>query len=113
MNVEGIVLLLPADSEQRSLENEQVPPSYKFREILDEESKHQHPDVHSVHIGIGCDYHSVVSEVLYVFLDIQGGLKQVEFLVVIVVDNLLGTAVGVHRLSPEGENSLGISIPCL
>ena len=45
--------------------------------------------MHSVYIGISGDDHLVVSEVVYVFFNVQGRLQEVELLIVVVVDDLL------------------------
>ncbi len=57
--------------------------------------------MHSVDIGVGGDDNLVVTESLDAVLDVEGGLKQVEF--VILVDHLTRHSVRVERLAAQGE----------
>ena len=78
---------------------------------LQEESKHQKSDMHTIHIGIGSNNHLVVSEVIEAVLDIESRLQAVEFLVFIY--HFFGESIGVERFTTEGENGLGVHIPTL
>ncbi len=64
--------------------------------------------MHSVDIGVGGDDNLVVTESLDAVLDVEGGLKQVEF--VILVDHLTRHSVRVERLAAQGEDSLGLGV---
>ena len=78
---------------------------------LEEESEHQQADVHAVDIGIGGDDDVVVAQVLNVLVDVQGGLQQVELLV--LVAHFLGHAQAVERLSAQAEHGLGLHVAAL
>ena len=78
---------------------------------LEEEGEHQQADVHSVHIGIGGDDDVVVSQVLDVLVDVQGGLQQVELLV--LVAHFLGHSQAVERLTAQAEHGLGLHVAAL
>jgi len=64
---------------------------------LQEESKQQQADMHSICVGIGCDDHPVVTQPVHILLNIEGCLQQIELL--IFVDDLLGETEAVQRLS--------------
>ncbi len=66
-------LLLVGYPEKRSLEEIcYVSAADKIPVILHEEGQHEHPDVHSVIIGIGRHDDVVVAQVVKVVLDSQG-----------------------------------------
>jgi hypothetical protein len=64
--------------------------------------------VHAVDVGVGRDDDPVVAQAVEAVLDVECGLEEVEFLV--LVDDLLGEAVGVERLALEGEDGLGLDV---
>ncbi|MCY1244305.1 hypothetical protein D9M72_573720 [compost metagenome] len=64
--------------------------------------------MHTVDIGIGCDYDIVVTQVAHILLYIQSRLEQVEFFV--FVDNLFAHAIRIQRFSTQAENGLGINV---
>ena len=74
-----------------------MPFSDKIREELQEECKQQQTDMHTVNIGIGSHYNFVVAEVLKIVLNVEGGLKKVELLVLVYY--LFCAVVAVERLS--------------
>jgi hypothetical protein len=53
--------------------------------------------VHAVHVGVGGDDDLVVAQAVEAVLDVQRGLEEVKLLV--LVDDLLGEAVGVERFA--------------
>ena len=57
--------------------------SDEFREELKEEGNEQKTDMHPVHVRIRRDHDLIVAQVLQVIFDSQGGLNQIEFLVLI------------------------------
>ena len=84
---------------------------YQVREELEEESYHQQADVHTVHIGISCYNHLVVSKPFHAVLDIEGCLEEVEFFV--LINYLLGESIRVERFTTETEYGLRIHIAAL
>ena len=64
--------------------------------------------MHAVDVGIGGDDDLVVAQPIEALLDVERGLEQVKFLV--LVDDLLGEAVGVERLALEGEDGLRLHV---
>ena len=64
--------------------------------------------MHAIHIGIGSNNDIVVAQVLQTVFNVEGMLKKIEFFV--LVDDLLGQAKGIERLSPEAEDSLSLHI---
>ena len=88
-----------------------VPSSYQVRVILHEESQDQHPDVHAVVISIGGDYDVVVTEVVKVVLDPEGGDEQVKLL--ILGHSLTALLIAVDRFATEAEHSLVVGVPYL
>ena len=74
-----------------------VPASDEIRVVFHEECQNQHADVHSVIIGIGCDYYVVVSQVVDVFLHSQCGDEKIQFLV--LCHALPAFLVAVYRLA--------------
>ena len=49
--------------------------------------------MHTIDIGIGCDDHLVVTQIIHILLDVQRSLQQIELLV--VIDHLLGQTEAV------------------
>ena len=82
--------------------------SDEIRVVFHEECEHEHTDVHSVVIGICRDDDLVVAEVVNVLLETKGIDQKVQLLVLRYL--LAAFLVGVDRLSPEGEYSLGFSV---
>src|SRR5690606_3640681 len=80
----------------------------EVREELQEEGQEQQSDMHPVNVCVGGYHHIVVTEVIERLLNIEGGLKQIELLV--LVNNLFCQAVAVQWFSPEAEDSLGFHI---
>ena len=78
---------------------------------LEEEGEHQQADVHAVNIGIGGDDDIVVAQVLDVLVDVQGGLQEVELLV--LVAHFLGHSQAVERLTTQAEHGLGLHVAAL
>ena len=107
--IHGLVLVLHA--EERSLENIDVPFLDEVREELQEESQHQQPDVHSVHIGIGRDDHFVITQLVQTVFDVQRRLQAVELFVLIY--HLFGQSVAVQRLTAQREHRLRAYIAAL
>ena len=66
--------------------------------------------MHTVHVGISRDNHLVVAQVLEAVFDVEGGLEQVPFLV--LVHDFLGKAVAVLRLTAQAEYCLGLGVAC-
>ena len=89
----------------------QVTALHEVREELQEERDEQQPDVHAIHIGIGGDHHLVVPQRVEAVFDVEGGLKQVEFLV--LVHHLLGESKAVQGLPLQAEDRLGGDVACL
>ena len=67
--------------------------------------------MHAIDIGISGHDDLIVSEALHSLLDVEGGLQQVKFLV--LIDHLLGEPVAVERLATEGEDGLRVDIAAL
>ena len=80
-------------------------------EELQKESDQQQTDVHTVDIGIGCYDDFVISQTFQTIFDIESGLKQVEFF--ILVNDLFSQAETVQRLTAQTENSLQVRIAAL
>ena len=80
----------------------------KVGEKLQKKSNHQQADMHTVHIGIGCDNHLIIPEPLDTVLYIKGSLQQVELLV--LINDLLGQSVSIQRLTPQREDRLRLHI---
>ena len=106
-----LLLALVTHAEQRGLKNVYVSLPYQFGEELQEECYHKQTYVHSVHIGIGCNYYLVVAQIIQALLNVQGCLQQVELL--ILINHLFGQAVAVQRLTTQTEYRLGIYVTAL
>ena len=107
--VEG--LLLVAHAEEGRLEDVEVLLLDQVGEELKEEGDQQQADVHAVHVGIGGDDDAVVAQSVQAVLDVERGLQQVELLV--LVDDLLGQAEAVERLTAEAEDGLQVRVAAL
>lgn len=64
--------------------------------------------MHAIHIGIGGDDDFVVAQTIEAVLDIEGGLEEMKLLV--LIDDLLGEAIGIERLAFECEDRLRLDI---
>ena len=95
--VVGLALLPYA--EKWGLQDVKVSFTDKVGEELEEECEQKQTDVHTVNIGIGCHHNRVVAEVLKVVLNVEGGLKKVELLV--LVYNLCSAVLAVERLATQ------------
>ena len=80
-------------------------------EELEEESEHQQPDVHTVHIGIGSDDDFVVAELVESVFNIERRLQTVELFV--LIHYLFGQSVAVKRFASQGEDGLGTYVAAL
>lgn len=96
------------DPEERGLEDVHVSSSYQIRVVLQEEGKYQHPDVHTVIIGISRHHYIVVSEIFQVVFHAKGRDEQVQLFV--LRHALAALLVAVDRLSPQGENGLIVGV---
>jgi len=65
--------------------------------------------MHPVYVGIRCDHHAVVPQIVQRVFYIQGMLQQVELLVLIY--DLLGQTITVQGFTPQTEYCLSICIP--
>ena len=83
----------------------------EFGKELQEESHHEQTNVHPIDISIRGDNHLVVAKRIQPIFDVEGGLKEVEFL--IFVHHLLGQSIGVERLSAQGEDGLRLHLTTL
>src|SRR5690606_2798170 len=81
----------------------------KFREELQKERYQQQAYVHSVNVGIGCDYDIVVTQVLHLLLNVKCRLKKIKLL--ILVHYFLAHPIRIERLTTKAEYRLGIYIP--
>jgi hypothetical protein len=63
-------LLFIPDPEKRCLKDVKMSGTDKLRIKLQEESKQQQPDVHTIHIGISGDNYIVIPQIFQIFLDI-------------------------------------------
>ena len=106
-----ISLFLVAHTEQGGLQDIDVAVAHQVGVELEEEGEHQQTDVHAVDIGIGGDDDVVVAQVLDVLVDVQGGLQQVELLV--LVTHFLGHSQAVERLTTQAEHGLGLHVAAL
>ena len=107
----ALCLLLVTHAEQRCLQYVHVAGLYQFGEELEQECNHEQAYVHSVDIGIsGYDYF-VISQSVKPVLDIEGGLEQVELLV--LVDYTLLHAIGIERLAAQREHGLRLHVAYL
>ena len=64
--------------------------------------------MHTVDIGIGGDDDIVVAQAVDSLLDVEGGLEEVELLV--LVDHLAGHPEGVEGLTAQREHRLGLHV---
>ena len=80
-------------------------------EELEEEGNHEQADVHAVHIGIGGHDDLVVAQPVEPVFNVEGGLQQVEFLV--LVYHLLGQPVRVEGLAAQREYGLCVHVAAL
>ena len=80
--------------------------AYQVRIVFHEEGQDQHPDVHSVIIGIGCNNDAVVAQVIHVIFHSKGIDEQVELF--IFSHSLAAFLVAVDRFSPEAEHCLRV-----
>ena len=104
-------LLLVAHTEQRCLQHIEVTLTNHIGEELQEKGHQQQSDVHTIDIGIGCDDHLVVAQVVHILFDVQRCLQQIELLV--VVNHLLGQSEAVQRLTAQREDSLSLHVAAL
>ena len=88
-----------AHTEKRRLKNIYMTFLNELGEELQEEGDDEQADVHTVDIGIGSHNDLIVSQGVQAIFDIEGGLKQIELLV--LVDNLLGESETVERFTTE------------
>ena len=102
-------LLLVAHPEKRRIEDIEVAIADHIREKLKEKRKHQQPDVHPVHIGVGSNHHPVVPQVFERIFNVQGVLQQVELLV--LIHDFLGQTITVKGFTTQAEHRLGVYIP--
>lgn len=103
--------LLVAHSKQGGLQDVHVPLLDQVGEELQEECEQQQAYVHAVDIGVGGYDHFVVTQSVDPLLDVEGGLQQVEFLV--LVHHFLRQTVGIERLALEREHCLGLHVAYL
>ena len=104
----GLLVLHP---EERGLEYVHVPAPDEVGVVLEEEGEDQHPDVHSVIIGIGSHDDVVVAQVLKVVFNAQRRDEQVELF---VFRHLLSALlVAVDRLASQGKYGLEVGVPRL
>ena len=80
-----------AHTEQWGLQHIHMTLLYEVGEELQEEGNDKQSDVHTIHIGIGGNYHLVVAQGVETILNVERSLKQIELLV--LVDHLLGQSV--------------------
>ena len=78
---------------------------------MQEEGNQQQADVHTVHIGIGCYNHFVVTQSFDSVFYIQGCLEQVEFFV--LVHHFLCQPERIQRFTTEAEYRLCVDITAL
>ncbi len=83
----------------------------KVGEELQEEGYHEQADVHAIDIGIRSHDDLVISQALQPVFYVQGGLQQVELLV--LIDHLLGHAVAVQRFAAQAEDGLCVHVAAL
>ena len=83
----------------------------EFGKELQEEGHHKQADVHPIDIGIRGDNHLVVAKRIQPIFNVEGGLKEVEFL--IFVHHLLGQSIGVEGLSAQREDGLSFHLTTL
>ena len=115
----GIVLGLVAldgffavsHTEERGLENIDMPLLDEVGEELQEEGNHEQTDVHAIDIGISGHDNLVVAQSVEAVFDVKCRLQEVEFFV--LIDNLLGETEGVERFATETEYSLGVDVAAL
>ena len=85
--------------------------AHEVRIELEEEGEHQQADVHAVDIGISGDDDVVVAQILDIFVDVQGGLQQIELFV--LVTHFLGHPQAVERLTAQAEYGLCLHVAAL
>ena len=86
-------------TEKRRLKNIYMSFLNELGEELQEEGDDEQADMHTINISIGSHNNLVISEGVQTFLDIEGGLKQIELFV--LVDNLLGESEAVEWFTTE------------
>ena len=84
---------------------------YNFRKELQEERYQQQSDVHTINIGIGSNYYIFVPDIFNAFFNIKGCLQKIELIV--LINNLLGLAVRVERLTAQTEHRLSGNVTAL
>ena len=75
-------------------------------EKLQKERHREEANVHAVDVRIGRENDLVVAEIFQSILNSQRGLEKIKLL--ILIHDLAGHSVGIERLSPEGEDGLGV-----
>ena len=65
--------------------------------------------MHSVNIGIGCNYNIIIAQVFNAVFNIECSLKKIELL--ILINDLLCKTEGIKRFTPKAEYSLCLNIP--
>ena len=100
--------LLIAHTEERRIQNKQMPVADQVGEELQEKRDQQQPDVHAIHVGIRGDHDFVVAQAVEAFLDVQRRLEKMKLLV--LVDHFLREPVGVQRFALQREDRLRLHI---
>ena len=67
--------------------------------------------MHPVDVGVRRDNDLVVTKAVESVLDVEGGLQQVELLV--LIDHFFGQAVAIERFAAQREHGLGIYVAAL
>ena len=67
--------------------------------------------MHTVHVGVGGDDDFVIAQAVEPVFDVECGLQEVKFLV--LVDHFFRQSVGVEGLAAEGEDGLRVDIAAL
>ena len=75
---------------------------------LKEKGEHKQANVHTIHISIRCDDHTVIAKVIQGILDVQRMLEQVKLL--ILVHDFFGQTIAIQRLTAQTEHRLRIYI---
>jgi hypothetical protein len=90
------------------LQDEEVIIPDEVGEELEKEREEQQADMHAVDVRIGGDDDPVVAQSVEPVFNVQSRLEEVKLLV--LIDNLLGEAIGIERFAFEREDGLRLHV---
>ena len=96
--------LFVTDAEERGLKDKYMLLFHQVGEELEKERDQQEPDMHAVHIGIRGNDDPVIAQSVQPVFNVQGGLQQVEFF--ILIHDFFSQTEAVQRFSTQTEYGL-------